>query len=150
LNTRFLANGLLASVLVAASGMAMAQAADQPPGRTAEFPRTGPHHPPGTGGPSGENPGGGMMGGMHGRGGMHGGGMQGRSMQGGGMKDDCPMMTGGMRGAMGHGMMGGSGMMGHLPPGNEKLAMRMHGEIMVAIGQILIKNADNIQPRPSN
>jgi len=77
---------------------------------------------------------------------------------------------GGMRGAPGMGpmaggpggreqMMGGPMMGGHmggcplaaaLPPGNEKLAMRMHGEIMVAIGNILIKNADNIQARPSN
>jgi hypothetical protein len=48
------------------------------------------------------------------------------------------------------GMMGGCPIAAALPPGNEKLAMRMHGEIMVAIGNILIKNADNIQSKPSN
>ena len=51
---------------------------------------------------------------------------------------------------MGSGMMGGCPMMGHLPPGNEKLGMRMHGEMMVAIGNILIKHADSIKSQPSN
>ena len=56
-----------------------------------------------------------------------------------------PMMEGQM---MGRHMMGGCPIAHALPPGNEKLAMRMHGEIMVAIGNILIKNADNIQTKP--
>ena len=62
------------------------------------------------------------------------------------------MMRGGMMGGgmTGGGMMGGCPMMSHLPPGNEKLAMQIHGEIMVAIGNILIKHADNLQARPSN
>jgi hypothetical protein len=55
-----------------------------------------------------------------------------------------------MGGHMMGGRMAGCPLVGALPPGNEKLAMRMHGEIMVAIGNILIKNADNIQARPSN
>ncbi|CAJ0682996.1 MAG: hypothetical protein ACRYGJ_30380 [Janthinobacterium lividum] len=50
---------------------------------------------------------------------------------------------------MGHmmdgGMMGGCPMMGQLPPGNEKLSMQMHGEMMQAMGEILRKYADKIQ-----
>ena len=64
-----------------------------------------------------------------------------------------PMMGGQMMGGrhmMGGHMMDGCPIANALPPGNEKLAMRMHGEIMVAIGNILIKNADNIQSKPSN
>lgn len=41
-------------------------------------------------------------------------------------------------------------MMGMLPAGNEKLSMRMHGEIMVAIGNIMMKHADSIQAKPAN
>jgi len=65
---------------------------------------------------------------------------------------DDQMMGGPMRGGpmmMGGQMMGGCPFAGRLPPGNEKLAMRMHGEIMVAIGNILIENADNIQAPPA-
>ena len=36
-------------------------------------------------------------------------------------------------------------MMGQLPPGNEKLSMQMHGEMMQAMGEILRKYADKIQ-----
>ena len=79
-------------------------------------------------------------------------------MMGGGMGG---MMGGGMGGRMPHDRESGGQMMGGhmiggcpvahaLPPGNEKLAMRMCGEIMVAIGNILIKNADNIQTRLAN
>ena len=50
---------------------------------------------------------------------------------------------------MGHmmdgGMMGGCPMMGQLPPGNERLSMQMHGEMMQAMGEILRKYADKIQ-----
>ena len=94
-----------------------------------------------------------------------------------GQRDERGMMGGGMGGGMGAmpgrdhmppdrhpggylmgphmgghmmGMMGGCPVAAALPPGNEKLAMRMHGEIMVAIGNILIKNADNIQSKPSD
>jgi hypothetical protein len=58
--------------------------------------------------------------------------------------------------AMGHHMMGASGMnagpmmmMGHLPPGNEKLELQMHGEMMKAMGDIMLKYADRIQTPPS-
>ncbi len=47
------------------------------------------------------------------------------------------------------GMMGGCPMMGQLPPGNEKLSMQMHGEMMQAMGEILRKYADKIQTSPS-
>lgn len=68
---------------------------------------------------------------------MHDGGS---SMMGGGMKG------GGM---MGGGMMGSCPMMGQLPPGNEKLAMQMHGEMMKAMGDIMLKYADKIQTPPA-
>jgi hypothetical protein len=56
--------------------------------------------------------------------------MHGQMMMGGGMTKDCPMM-------------------GQLPPGNEKLAMQMHGEMMKAMGDIMLKYADRIQTPPS-
>ncbi|WP_454754849.1 hypothetical protein [Cupriavidus basilensis] len=51
-------------------------------------------------------------------------------------------------------MMGGGGMMGScpmmgLPPGNEKLSMQMHAEMMQAMGEIMRKYADKIQTPPS-
>ena len=99
---------------------------------------------PGMRGPAGEHPG---------RGGMGGGMMGACPMMGGGMMGGAPMTGGGMMGGSpmtGGGMMGGSAMMSHVPPGNEKLAMRIHGEMMVAIGNILIKNADSVQSKPAN
>jgi len=51
---------------------------------------------------------------------------RGSSMMGGEMMRNCPMM-------------------GQLPPGNEKLAMQMHGEMMKAMGDIMLKYADKIQ-----
>ena len=74
------------------------------------------------------------------------GGMQGGGMMGGGM------MRHGMMGGMG-GMMGmmngcsqmmGSGAMPHLPPGNEKLQLKMQVEIMQKTGEILSRYADQI------
>ena len=121
MNANLLANGLLVAVLVASSGIAMAQSTDQPTAKTPESASTEMQPMPGMRGPTGEHPGRGMMGG-----GMMGGGM------------------------MGGGMMGGCPMMGHLTRGNEKLSMRIHGEMMVAIGNILIKHADSIQSRASN
>ncbi|AJZ56474.1 hypothetical protein [Paraburkholderia fungorum] len=56
------------------------------------------------------------------------------------------MMGGGM---MSGGMMGHCPMMGQLPPGNEKLAMQMHGEMMKAMGDIMLKYADKIQTPPA-
>lgn len=63
--------------------------------------------------------------GMHDPSMMHGQMMEGH-MMGGAMMKDCPMM-------------------GQLPPGNEKLAMQMHGEMMKAMGDIMLKYADRIQ-----
>lgn len=57
------------------------------------------------------------------------------------------MMNDHMKGGMT--MRGCPMMMGQLPPGNEKLAMQMHGEMMKAMGDIMLKYADKIQPAPS-
>ena len=56
---------------------------------------------------------------------------------------DKGMMGGDM---MSMGMTGSSPLMSQLPPGNEKLTLQMRGEMLQAIGQILIKYADKIQP----
>ena len=61
-------------------------------------------------------------------------GMQGGMGQGmGGMMgmEGCPMMRGG---GMGHGMA-------HLPPGNEKLELQMHADMMRAMADVLTKYA---------
>lgn len=68
----------------------------------------------------------GMMGGQ-GMSGMMGGGM-------GGMMG-CPMMAGG-----GHGMP-------HLPPGNEKLELQMHADMMKAMADVLAKYAARLPDR---
>jgi len=67
---------------------------------------------------------------------------------------DGGMSCSGMMGMMGGGMMGGGmmggGMMNHgrmmsdLPPGNEKLNLQMHAEMMQAMGAIMQKYADKI------
>lgn len=67
-----------------------------------------------------------------------GNGMMGHGMMGRGM-------MGGMMGMM----SGGCPMMGRFPAGDQALAMRMHGEMMEAMGRILIKYADKIQPQPA-
>jgi hypothetical protein len=77
---------------------------------------------------------GGMMPGMHGRG-M--GGMMGNEMMEGmggmmGMMNGCPAM-------MGAGMTAP-----RLPPGNEKLQLKMQAEIMQKTGEILSRYADQI------
>lgn len=80
---------------------------------------------------------------------------------GGGMQDreDMPMRGGpgmmGGEGMQGHGMMGGRRMMGggmmgghqlpRLPPGNEKLELQMHAEMMQRMGEILAKYAARIK-----
>ncbi|MCX4151678.1 MULTISPECIES: hypothetical protein [Paraburkholderia] len=60
----------------------------------------------------------------------HGGAMMGGGMMSGEMMRSCPMM-------------------GQLPPGNERLAMQMHGEMMKAMGDIMLKYADKIQTPPA-
>ncbi len=62
--------------------------------------------------------------------GMQGG--MGQGMGGMEMMQGCPMMRGGG---------GGHGMMPHLPPGNEKLEMQMHADMMRAIADVLTKYA---------
>lgn len=64
---------------------------------------------------------------------------------------DHSMMGGPMMGdhMKGGGMMQGCSMMGQLPPGNEKLALQMHGEMMKAMGDIMLKYADKVQATPS-
>lgn len=102
--------------------------------------------------------GGGMM-----QGGMMQGGMsQGRTTSDGGancgmmdsrMMQHGGMMSGMMRGGMMSGMMQ-NGMMGRmmgshtmipqLPPGNEKLQLKMQAEIMQKVGEIIAKYADQV------
>lgn len=75
-----------------------------------------------------------MQGGMAANGpamcGMMGSGMMGNHMMPGGM--------------MGSGMMRGHSMMLQLPPGNEKLQLKMQAEIMQKVGEILAKYADQV------
>ena len=72
--------------------------------------------------------GGGMMGGVGGMGGMQGGGMMGDMM---GMMNGCSQMS-------------GSTATPRLPPGNEKLQLKMRAEIMQKTGEILSKYADQL------
>jgi hypothetical protein len=80
--------------------------------------------------------GGGMMGGGTGPGmmgpGMMGGGMMGGGMMGRGMMGGCPM------GGAPHAMP-------QLPPGNEKLQLQMHAEMMQHMGAILAKYAAQLK-----
>jgi hypothetical protein len=71
------------------------------------------------------------MQGMQGMQGMHG------MMD---MMQNCPMMAG-QGGSMMRGHGAHMGMMPRLPPGNEKLQLQMHGEIMQKVGEILMKYA---------
>ena len=61
---------------------------------------------------------------------MMGDGMMSKEMMSKEMMSNCPMMA-------------------QLPPGNEKLAMQMHGEMMKAMGDIMLKYADKIQTPPA-
>jgi hypothetical protein len=61
-----------------------------------------------------------------------------------GQKMDGGMSCGDMMGMMGEGMMGHGQMMSNLPPGNEKLNLQMHAEMMQAMGAIMQKYADRI------
>lgn len=59
-------------------------------------------------------------------------------------------MMGGMgMGGMGGGMMGSCPMMGGDMGMDPKSAMRMHGEMMKAMGDIMLKYADRIQTPPA-
>ena len=101
-----------------------------------------PHHDgtaqPGQPGQPGQVPPLGMTDAMPG--GMMGGGMMGKGMMSGGM------MPGGM---MGGGMMGACPMMDAINGPNGKVMMQMHGEMMRAMGDIMMKYADKIEtPAP--
>lgn len=118
---------LLAAVLVGTSGWGLAAQGDastHPQPQTEQGTKTMP----------GMNTQ--MMGNM-------GNGMMGQGMMGHGMMRHG--MMGGMMGMMG----GGCPMMGQLPAGHEALAMRMHGEMMEAMGRILVKYADKLEPQQS-
>jgi hypothetical protein len=52
----------------------------------------------------------------------------------------CPMLSGNVSG----GMMGSRGLPA-LPPGNEKLQLQMHAEIMQKIGEVIARYASRIQ-----
>jgi hypothetical protein len=88
------------------------------------------HDAPGAAGKPAQGAGG-MMGGQ----GMGMGGMMGGQGMGMGGTMGCPMMQGG-----GHAMP-------HLPPGNEKLELQMHAEMMKAVGDILAKYAARLPER---
>ncbi|MDE2358688.1 MAG: hypothetical protein KGL70_04820 [Betaproteobacteria bacterium] len=69
-----------------------------------------------------------------------GGGMMGGGMMGGGM------MGGGMMGMEPHcGTVGTGSTIPQLPPGNEKLQLKMQGEMMQKMGEILVRYADQIE-----
>ena len=75
--------------------------------------------------------------------------MSGPDMRGGGMGGPGMMMGGGMMNMMGQceRMMGARGghAMPQLPPGNEKLQLQMHAEIMQRVGEILAKYAAQVK-----
>ena len=70
-------------------------------------------------------------------------------MRGGGMGGPGMMMGGGMMNMMGQceRMMGARGghAMPQLPPGNEKLQLQMHAEMMQRVGEILAKYAAQVK-----
>lgn len=75
--------------------------------------------------------------------------MSGADVRGGGMGGPGMMMGGGMMNMMGQceRMMAARGghAMPQLPPGNEKLQLQMHAEIMQRVGEILAKYAAQIK-----
>lgn len=73
------------------------------------------------------------------------GGMMGGGMMGGGMMGMMDMMATCSR-MMGSGMAG-AGVIPQLPPGNEKLQLQMHAEIMQRVGEILSKYAAKVEGR---
>lgn len=82
------------------------------------------------------------MGGMMGGQGMGGMGKDGQGKGGMmGMMQGCPMMQGGSMG------MGGGHGMPHLPPGNEKLELQMHADMMKAMADVLAKYAARLPDR---
>jgi hypothetical protein len=78
----------------------------------------------------------------------HGGQPPQMPMQGGGMMGDgtmmCPMMSGMMGGGM-KGMMGGQAMGGQMDPKTLGRMLQMHGEMLKAVGDVLIKHGKEIE-----
>lgn len=82
---------------------------------------------------------------------MHGGGMMGGGMM------MCPMMGGGMMGGrtpmMGGDLMGEGGMMGMMggqaDPKTMGRMLQMRGEIMKAVGDVLIKHGRALEAQPA-
>ncbi|SAK92887.1 hypothetical protein AWB81_05055 [Caballeronia arationis] len=65
-------------------------------------------------------------------------------------REHSPSMMGGMgMGGMGGGMMGSCPMMGGNMSMDPKTAMRMHGEMMKAMGDIMLKYSDQAGTSPS-
>ncbi|WP_237174024.1 hypothetical protein [Paracandidimonas lactea] len=62
-----------------------------------------------------------------------------------GKMNDHGMMGGGMMGGGMMGMMGSCPMMGAAGGANSKVMMQMHGEMMRAMGDIMIKYADKLE-----
>lgn len=127
MSTKKLVSVLLAATLISASGWVLAAEGDASSQHHAQS-EQGMKAMPGMSGRMMGNMGGGMMG--------HG--MMGHGMMGNGM-------MGGMMSMMG----GGCPMMGRFPAGDEALAMRMHGEMMEAMGKILVKYADKLPSQPA-
>ena len=131
----------------ATAGAGVAAAADSNDGLKNPPDRAMRHNAPDKGLRQGEMMGNGMMGN-----GMMGNGMMGNGMMGNGMMGNG-MMGNGMMGGRGGGMMGmmdgcaqmmGASTTAHLPPGNEKLELKMQAEIMQKTGEILGKYADQL------
>lgn len=132
--TRAFAPITIAALLLVLAGPALAQqSSPRPPaGAQPQAPSpSAPHTGPGMGGMHG---GGGMPGGMMGMGGMHG--MMGGSTQGmGGM---CMPM-----------MMGMQGMMdAQADPKTRGLMLQMHGEMMKAVGDVMLKYGKQFESQP--
>ncbi|MBI2159368.1 MAG: hypothetical protein HYU25_03080 [Candidatus Rokubacteria bacterium] len=113
----------------------------------AQQPSPQPGMSPGPGGQPPQMP-------MPGGGGMQGGGMMMcpmmSAMMGGGMMGGGMMRGGGM---MGEGMMGGGGMMGMMggqaDPKTQARMLQMRGEIMKAVGDVLIKHGKALESQPA-
>jgi uncharacterized membrane protein YedE/YeeE len=116
--------------LLAATAASAQQPQQTPPGH--QHDSTQPAPP--AAGRGGMGPRGGMMGGMH-QGGMHGGmhGMMHEGMMGGGM---C-------------GMMGGMGMAGTSDPKTLARMLQLRGEMMKAVGEVLLKHGQALEVAPA-
>lgn len=131
------------AIVLWVAGSVVAQAPSSPPGHAeAQAPAPRPGQPPAR-----PAPGGGMSGHGVGPGGMMPGGMMGGlPMMGGpggtmGGSMMCPMM-----GMMGGGMPGAMPMMGGVQdPKTLARMLQLHGEVMRAVGEVLLKHAKTLE-----